>query len=200
MNLRGYLIYNRSQFLCNFHFLMWLLLQMPCPVIGPFIFKVLDCHYQFMDPGQVLCVRLIMPCKNFRQLPWCCVEWLLSYLARWLPCIWITALQKLIYVIKVVQYFLSYPDWPARYWQAQYYSFSSIHSYPSQCGRWLSVTGIVASEVAFSSSHYPSRISTLGSARGGSVGILMYHSMSALLHLWKSTVSGGLGVDCVQLS
>ena len=39
----------------------------------------------------------------------------LGYLVRWLPCIWMTALQKLIYVIKVVQYLLFYPDWPARY-------------------------------------------------------------------------------------
>ena len=25
-------------------------------------------HYQVVDPGQVLCVRLILPSKNFRQL------------------------------------------------------------------------------------------------------------------------------------
>ena len=35
----------------------------------PFIFRVLHCHYQLVVPGQVLCVRLILPCKSFRQFP-----------------------------------------------------------------------------------------------------------------------------------
>ena len=38
INWTGYLICNRTQFLCNFHFLMWLLLQMPCLVIWAFYF------------------------------------------------------------------------------------------------------------------------------------------------------------------
>ena len=68
-----------------------------------------------------------------------------------------------------------------------------IHSYPSQCGSWLSVTGMVASRVASSSPHFPSSISTLGYSRVGSVGINIYHPMSVL-----STASGGLGVECIQ--
>ena len=39
-----------------------------------------------------------------------------GYLVRSLPCIWITALQKLIYVIMLIQYLLFFPDWPAGYW------------------------------------------------------------------------------------
>ena len=62
------------------------------------------------------CIGLILPYRNFRKLAWCCIEWLFSYLARWLPCIWIRALQKLVCVIKVVQYFLFFPDWPIGYW------------------------------------------------------------------------------------
>ena len=42
--------------------------------------------------------------------------------------------------------------------------------------------------------------STLGSTRGGSVGILTYQSMSALLHLGKSTTSYTLGIECFQPS
>ena len=115
ISLSDYLIYNKAQFLCNFHFLIWLLLWMLLPVIGPFIFRVLDCHNQLVDPGQFLCVRLILLCKNFRHLPYCCIEWLFSYQVMWLPCIRISVLLMLIHVIKVIQYLLFFPDWPARY-------------------------------------------------------------------------------------
>ena len=40
----------------------------------------------------------------------------------------------------------------------------------------------------------------LGSVRGGSAGILSYHSMLALLHLGNTTTSGDLGVECLQQS
>ena len=39
LNWNGYLICNRAQFLCNFHFLMCLLLLMSWPLIGPFNFR-----------------------------------------------------------------------------------------------------------------------------------------------------------------
>ena len=51
-----------------------------------------------------------------RLLPWCCVGWPSVYLVRWLPCIWIMALLRLIYVIKVVQCLLFFPGLPAGYW------------------------------------------------------------------------------------
>ena len=95
---------------------MWLLLLMPCPLTGPFVFRDLVYHYQLVYPDQVLCAGLILPCRSFRPLPWCCVGWPSTYLVRWLPCIWITALLRLIYVIKVVQCLLFFPGWPARYW------------------------------------------------------------------------------------
>ena len=103
-------------FLCNFHFLMWLLLLMPHPLTGPFIFKDIVYHYQLVDPGQVLYEGLILPCRSFRPSPWCCVEWLSAYLVRWLSSIGITSLQKLICVIKVVQCLLFFPGWPVWYW------------------------------------------------------------------------------------
>ena len=39
---------------------------------------------------------------------------------------------------------------------------------------------------------------SLESARGGSVGILVYQSMSGLLHLGKSPITGIIGVECFQ--
>ena len=71
--------------------------------------------------------------------------------------------------------------------QAQYYSYSSIHYYQSQCGEQLSVTGSV-SGVASSFSYCPSGFSPLEFTRGGSVGILPYHSISVLLHIGNTTV------------
>ena len=46
--------------------IMRLLLLMPCLLIGPFILRDLVYHYWLVDPGQVLCVGLILPCRNFR--------------------------------------------------------------------------------------------------------------------------------------
>ena len=81
---------------------MSLLLLMPCPLSGPFIFRDLVCYYQLVDHSLVLCVGLILSCWSFRPSPWCLIGWL-SYCVRWLPSIWITTLQKLISVISVVQ-------------------------------------------------------------------------------------------------
>ena len=39
INWNSYLICNRTQFLCNFYFLMWLMLLMPCPLLGLFYFQ-----------------------------------------------------------------------------------------------------------------------------------------------------------------
>ena len=41
---------------------------------------------------------------------------------------------------------------------------------------------------------------TFGVFKGGPDGILLYHSMPALLHLGISTTSGGLGLECLQPS
>ena len=65
----SYLICNRAQFLCSFFFLVWILLLMPHPLIGPFIFRDLGYLYQLVDPGQVLCAGLRLPCSSFRLLP-----------------------------------------------------------------------------------------------------------------------------------
>ena len=67
--LDNYLICNRAQSLCNFLFQMWLLLLMPHPPIGPLIFTNLVYLYWLVDPGQVLCVGIILPCRSFRPLP-----------------------------------------------------------------------------------------------------------------------------------
>ena len=84
--------------------------------------------------------------------------------------------------------------------QAQYYSYSSVHFYPSLCGGWLSVMGSVASGVASSSSDGPSSFSPVGSMRGWSASILPYLSMLALFHLESAITLRGLRVECLQPS
>ena len=69
INLNCCLIYNRAQFLCNVLYLMWLLLLMAHPLIGPFIFRDLVYLYQLVGPSQFLCIWLILPCRNFMLLP-----------------------------------------------------------------------------------------------------------------------------------
>ena len=95
---------------------MGLLLQMPQLVSLPFIFRVLDCHCQQVGSWSGFMYKGNTGCKNFRQFTWCCVKWLFTFWVKLLPCIWITILLELIYVIKVVQYLISFPGWPARYW------------------------------------------------------------------------------------
>ena len=107
--------YNKVLFHCTFHFLMWSLLLMLHPLIGPFIFRVLGYLYQLVVPGQVPCLGLMLPCRNFRLLPSCSIGWPSASLVRLLPCIWITVLLRHTCVIKVVQCLLFFPDWPARY-------------------------------------------------------------------------------------
>ena len=73
---------------------MWIFLLMPCPLIGPFIFRDLVYLYWLVNPCQVLCIWLILPCRSFRPLPWYYVGWPSAYLVSWLPCIWITAVLR----------------------------------------------------------------------------------------------------------
>ena len=53
----------------------------------------------------------------------------------------------------------------------------------------------VSSRVASSSSHSSGSVSTLGSPRGGSIGIHTYQSMTATLHLRKSIILQVLGLN-----
>ena len=94
---------------------MWLLLLMLHPLIGSFISRDLGYLYQLVVHGPVPCLGLILPCRNFRLLQSCSIEWPSASLVRWLPCIWITVLLRLTCVIKVVQCLLFFPGWPDGY-------------------------------------------------------------------------------------
>ena len=157
--------------------------------------------YQLMYPGLVLCVGLILPCKSFRQLPWCCIGWFSAYLVRWLPCIWITALQKLNCVIKVVHYLLFFQGWTVGYrvwltstvWLLFQCTFLPI-------SMWRPV-------ISHGVGCFWSGIFCRGCKpflpwdliRSGSAGILICHSMLALLPLGNTTTSRALGLTALPL-
>ena len=100
---RGCVKYDKFQFPCNFLFLMWLSLLMLCPIMGPFIVRVLCFPSPILAPCLILCGRCIFPCRNSRMLHSCCIRWPFSYPIRWLPYIWTIVLLKFICLIKVVQ-------------------------------------------------------------------------------------------------
>ena len=85
------------------------------PTHWAFYFQDLGYLYQLVVHGPVPCLELILPCRKFRLLQSCYVEWPSASLVRWLPCIWITVLIRLICVIKVVQCLPFFPGWPAGY-------------------------------------------------------------------------------------
>ena len=98
---------------------------------------------------------------------------------------------------------LFFPDWPAWYWVWPMNTVLLLFQntfLSHQWWSWLFVMGMVAFGVASSSWYCPSSILVLQSTRGGSVGIITYHSMSALLHLGKCTASAGLEVEYIQPS
>ena len=85
------------------------------PTHWAFYFQGLGYPYQLVVPGQVPCLGLMLPCRNFMLMLSCYVGWPSASQVRWWPCTWITALLRLIFVIKVVQCLLFFPGWPARY-------------------------------------------------------------------------------------
>ena len=203
VNWNSCLPYNKVLFLCIFHFLMWSLLLMLHPLIRPFIFRVLGYLYQFVVPGPVPCLGLILPWRNFRLLPSCSVGWPSTSLVRLLPCIWITVLLGHTCVIKVVQCLLFFPDWPARYWvwlTSMLLLFFQHTFLPTSMWRQISVLGSDASGVAPSSSGGSGRFSLLGPSRGGPPGIFLFYSMPTLFHFGNSIACGVLGVECLQPS
>ena len=128
---------------------MWLLLQMSHPVIGHSIFKVLDCHYQLMDPGLGSMCRAHIALQELQA-----VVMLLHRMAFQLTCKVValhldknTAKAHLWYQGGTVSPFLSRLACQLLN-LTEKHSITLIPAYiPTHlCGGQLSVTGLVASE------------------------------------------------------
>ena len=199
-SFRKYLTCSRVWCLCAFLFLMWLLLPMLAPS-SEFIFSwfwashiLLWYLVLFYVQGAYYLVRPPSCCTHS-----CCIKRPLGCLVRQLPNIWAIALLKLICVNEggTASLFLSrLACCILNLLNKQGISFQ--HTYPPILMWKLFLPGKVGSGVASASLHSSGCLSSLRSTWGGSVNILMYQSMLAILHLGKSTTSGSLGVECFQ--
>ena len=157
-----------------------------------------------MDPGQVLCVWLILPCRSFRLLSWCCVGWPSTYLIRWVALHLDNSMAKAYLCNQgdTVSPFLSRLTCQILCLTDKH-GITLIPAYipiDLNVEAQLSVPGSDASRVAASLSGGSGSFSSLGPSRGGPAGIFSFHSMPALLHIGICTTSGGLGVECLQPS
>ena len=89
---RGLLSCDRVQCPRNFLLLMWLLVLVVHPSMGPFIFRDFGFPSPILVPDLVLCTECILPCKNSRLWHSCCIKWYFGYPVRWVPYIWIIVL------------------------------------------------------------------------------------------------------------
>ena len=108
INLSSYLIYNRAQFLCTFCFPVCLLLQMPHPVMWPFYFQGSGLIWSVRGSWSDSICKAQTALQKLQADAMMLYRMAFGYIGRWLPCMWITTLLKLIYVVKVVQFPLSF--------------------------------------------------------------------------------------------
>ena len=154
------------------------------------LFRVIGFQYPVVAQGLVICAQCTLPCKNSRLLCSCCIKWPFSYLVRWLSYIWNSNVKAYLcnrwysisFSLRLACHILN----PAHR--------HGITPIPTYIHTHLEVEADyimekVGSRVAPSSLHSSGGISNLETTRDGSVSILTYQAMSALLHLAKSTIS-----------
>ena len=128
---------------------------MLCPVIGPFISKVVGYLYSLADPGQILCIRLIYAAiqELWAVVPVICR--MAFHLASKVITMHLDSNTDKAYLCNkggMVFPFLS---------RLVHHTLnSSIHTYPSQCPSHSSIAGNSSSRIASSSLHRSSSIST----------------------------------------
>ena len=142
-----------------------------------FYFRVLGYFFALVAPGHPLGTRFILHSRELQADALMCMEWKFGFLSRW-----IIVLQKLNFCNQGSAFSFSFQASLLNIesgYQAWYSSYSSIHSYPCQCGSQLSITEFVDKRVTSSSLHCLSNFQTLESTRSGSVGNLPYYLLPA---------------------
>ena len=137
---------------CCYHY------QCYAPSLGLLYSGIWGSHLLFLAPSLVLCARFILPCKNSMLFHSFCVKWLkFGYPIRWSPYIGNNSDAKAylcnqggsatLLLSRLACHILNLAD------KHGITLYSSIHTYPSQCGNWLSLPWWVDSHVAPASSH-----------------------------------------------
>ena len=144
----------------------------------------------------VLCRRCILPCRNSRLLHLCCIKW--SFLCGKVVALHLDSTSDIAYLCnqdcrasvflsRLVCLILNLAD------------KNDITLIPANIPIHLNVEAIshgrVGSWVTPASSHSLGWVSSFGSTRGRSGGILMYQSMLASLHLGTALPLGDFGLN-----
>ena len=205
INWNIWLICNRAQFLCNFHFLIWLLLLMPHPCIGPFIFRDVGYLYQYqlVVLGQALC-RAHIVLQEFQDIAMI-LHRMAFHLSGKVVALHLDNSTAKAYLCKqggTVSPFLSSLA-------CQILSQTDKHGItpiPAYIPTHLNVEAdYLSQDWLFPEWHLLPQVIyaaflLLGPSGDGPAGIVLFYSMPALLHLRNSTTSGDLGVECLQPS
>ena len=155
ISFRDCLSCNRVQFTCNIFILMQLLLQVLYPVIGPFIlgfcvtFIFSKNLVRFYAQDLYTLIRTSDCYANIVWKAFCLSGKVLTlYLHnRTVKAYLCNQCGSFSFSFQASQQHFEYG------WQAWYYSYSSIHIYPSQCGSWLYIMRTIGSKMVFSSPH-----------------------------------------------
>ena len=204
INWTGWLNCNKVQFHCNSHFLMWSLLLMLHPLVGPFIFRDLGYLYQLVVHGPSSLSRAHIALQELQavEVMLCRMAFCLSGKVVALHLDNSTAKAYLHNQGGTVSPFLSRLA-------CRILSLTNKHGItllPAYIPTHLNVEADFLSLGSAASGVAPSTLSgsgcflPLGPSRGGPPGIFSFCSMPALFHIGNSTASGGLGVECLQPS
>ena len=155
-------------------------------------------------PGLVLCARTILTCKIFRLLHLFCIRWPFACLIRLVALHLDNSTAKAYECNQgsTASLFLSRLAWHILNLANKH----GITLIPVHIPTHLIVEANylfwdqLVPKVDPPSSHYSDCVSSMGSTRGGSIDILTYQSVSALLQLVKCSPSWGLGIECFQPS
>ena len=154
---------SRIKFLCDFLFLIWLSLQLLHLIIG--LFRILGLPYLEVESGLDICAMFISPCKNSRAVV-LMLHKMAFYLSGKMVALHLGNGTAKVYLCSQGGYSISFsfqtslPHFESGQ-QAWYYSYSGIHTYPSQCGSPLSILGEIGFIVGWKLLGFPKVLNML---------------------------------------
>ena len=115
VNWNSYLICNRAKFLWNFHFLMWLLLLMPHPLIWPFYFQGSGLPLLVSGSWSGSMCRAHITLQQLQAIAMMLHRMAFHISGKVVALYLDNSTAKASLIIKMVHCLLFFPGWPARY-------------------------------------------------------------------------------------